>query len=129
MAKETKRKNRKTVEVIQEDGSVELVKLKPEHILFIEYYLISMNGVQAYSKAYPNASYSTAVVNASKLLHTEKIRQEIARRLQDQIISKEEVLRRLADQGRATLHPFIKYDKDGNVLFNLASQEALLCIM
>ena len=46
--------------------------MNQKHLLFIQNYLIDGNGTQAYLKAYPNVTYETAYVNASKLLRNPK---------------------------------------------------------
>ena len=49
--------------------------MNQKHLLFIQNYLIDGNGTQAYLKAYPNATYETAYVNASKLLRNPKVKE------------------------------------------------------
>ena len=44
------------------------MSLKPEHIVFSENYVIHWNATKAYQFAYPDSSYDSARVNASKLL-------------------------------------------------------------
>lgn len=44
------------------------MSLKPEYIVFSENYVIHWNATKAYQFAYPDSSYDSARVNASKLL-------------------------------------------------------------
>jgi len=51
---------------------------------FVEEYFKDYNGVRAYQEAYPNSSYDTAKVNASKLLTNTNIR-EYLQELKDNV--------------------------------------------
>lgn len=51
--------------------------LPPEHVRFIEEYLIDDNGTRAYKAAYPAATYQTCKVEASRLLAKPNIKREI----------------------------------------------------
>lgn len=56
--------------------------LKPEHRLFIEYYLSNgYNMSQAYKSAYPNCTIETARVNGCRLMKTQRIKDEISARV------------------------------------------------
>jgi phage terminase small subunit len=85
---------------------------------FVEEYLKTHNGTQAYQKAYPGCSLQTAVVNASKTLSLAKVRDALeearkARTIRAKIDA-DWVLRRLARNANraATLEP-VK-DREGN---------------
>ena len=52
---------------------------------FIEEYLKYLNATQAYLIAYPNAGYKTARVNSCKLLARKDIKEEVERRLEENL--------------------------------------------
>jgi len=75
--------------------------MNQKHLLFIENYLIDGNGTQAYLKAYPNVTYETAYVNASKLLRKPKVKEAIEagkKEFRDKmLITKEDLIKDLID--------------------------------
>lgn len=55
--------------------------LSKRHIKFIdEYFANGMNGTRAYMSVYKNVTEESANVNASRLLATDKVKAEVARR-------------------------------------------------
>ena len=70
--------------------------MNQKHLLFIQNYLIDGNGTQAYLKAYPNVTYETAYVNASKLLRNPKVKEAVEagkKELRDKmLITKEDLI-------------------------------------
>jgi len=79
------------------------------------------------ARAAIDAGYSkkTAYAIASENLRKPEIRDRIEELLKEKVMSREEVLARLAEQARATLYPFVRVDADGFVYFNFADPEAL----
>lgn len=90
---------------------------------FCREYVTSFVGARAAIDA--GYSKKTAYVIASENLRKPKIRARIEELLKEKVMSREEVLARLAEQARATLYPFVRVDKDGFVYFNFADPEAL----
>ncbi len=61
-----------------------MAKIKKEHQIFINEYLTNgLNGTKAYQKAYPKASSETARANASKLLTSTNISEEIKKQTKE----------------------------------------------
>ena len=121
-----KSKNKKSVSEKQEEDLLidKSSDLLLRHQVFIEEYLVCMNGTQAWQLAYPDASYDVAASSSSRLLRNVKIRAELERRFGEQVMGKREVLKRLKDQANATLLPFVKVDDDGHIYFNFKDKEA-----
>ena len=74
--------------------------LSPKHRVFCEEYLKTWNATDAYQAAYPKSSRETARRNGSRLLTNADISEEIQRRVDEQTMSANEVLSRLAEQAR-----------------------------
>jgi len=73
-------------------------EINSRHKLFIEEYLINgFNGLKAYQKVYPDASYETAQKNSSKLLTNTDIKQYISDSQQEMINKKEVTKENLID--------------------------------
>ena len=73
--------------------------------LFIEHYLTCMNATEAARRA--GYSAKTAASIGSENLRKPEIASAISERLKEAAMSADEVLRRLADQARATMEDFI----------------------
>lgn len=78
-----------------------------KHQQFINEYLRLWNATRAYMAVYPNAGYDTARANAADLLANTNIAQEIQRRIDENAMTADEVLARLAEYGRAEYAPYI----------------------
>lgn len=63
-----------------------------KHEAFCQEYLKDLNQTKAYQRAYPDASYETALVNASKLLTNTNIQDRI-KQLQEKTQKKAEITR------------------------------------
>lgn len=74
--------------------------LSPKHRNFCEEYLKTWNATEAYLAAYPKSSRDAARRNASRLMTNDDIREEIQQRVDEQTMSANEVLSRLAEQAR-----------------------------
>lgn len=85
--------------------------------LFIEHYLTCLNAAEAARRA----GYSTksARVIGCENLTKPDIKAEIDERLKEAAMGADEVLRRLADQARATLEDFIEVTKDGEPVVDI----------
>lgn len=78
---------------------------------FCQEYIYDFNGTRAYQKAYPNASYETAMVNSSVLLRNTKIeayckelQKDIAKQIGVSAIMLGNELKKLATSNIALLH-------------------------
>ena len=96
-------------------------KLTDQQQLFILEYLECWNATEAYLASHPKCkSNGAARVGGSKALTNPNIRAAIDTRLKDKAMGADEVLARLAEQGRMSISEFIvestntEYDKDGN---------------
>lgn len=104
--------------------------LSSKHQHFVNEYLKCWNGTQAYLAAYPNVTYETASVNASDLLRNTKVSSAIQARIEENAMSANEVLHRLARHGRATLEDFITVNENGwKVDLHKAQQSGKLDIL
>jgi phage terminase small subunit len=90
--------------------------------LFVEEYLQSWNATDAARKA--GYSEHTASFIGYENLRKPYIREFIDRRLSESVMSANEALKRLSDQARATLLPFIDITEEGFVYFNFSHPEA-----
>lgn len=87
--------------------------LSKKHQQFVNEYLKCWNATRAYQVVYPNATYETARVEATRFLAKPSISSAIQARIDANAMSANEVLQRLADHGRGTLQDFVKVDEDG----------------
>lgn len=86
--------------------------LSKKHQDFVnEYFLCGMNGTEAYTRVYPDASRESARRNASRLLTNADILAEIDARLKEKHLSADEVLARLGDMARSDIAQFSKVRK------------------
>jgi phage terminase small subunit len=90
---------------------------------FCQNYAVCFIGVLAAIDA--GYSKKSAYSIASENLRKPKIRARIEELLKEKVMSRDEVLARLAEQARATLYPFVRVDHDGFIYFNFADPEAL----
>jgi len=86
---------------------------------FIDYYLITLNGVESARRAGYQGDYSTLGVVAHENLKKPKIKEEIEKRLSKLAMSADEVLFRLTEQSKATLEHFIQFQNDGTFWVDL----------
>lgn len=92
------------------------------HIAFVDEYMINgFNSVQAYLKAYPNASYDSANTLGPRLLGNVRVKEEIERRQEENKkkyeITKEEVVE--------VVKHILLANKDGAPPFSLKAAEIL----
>jgi len=100
-------------------------KLKPKQKAFVEaYFNNQMNATEAYLVLHPLVSRNTAKANGCDLLTNANIQAEIERRLSEQVMSANEVLKRLSDMGKANLLPFIKITDEGFTYFDFSHPDA-----
>jgi phage terminase small subunit len=90
--------------------------------LFVEEYLQSWNATDAARKA--GYSQKTAFIIGYENLRKPYIRAFIDKRLSESVMSADEALKRLSDQARASLLPFIDITDEGFVYFNFSHPEA-----
>lgn len=91
---------------------------------FIDYYLITLNGVESARRAGYKGDYSTLGVVAHENLKKPKIRREIERRLSGLAMSADETLHRLGEQARGSLEHFIRFEEDGTFWVDLDKARA-----
>jgi len=95
-------------------------KLSNKQRVFIESYLVCWNATEAARQAdyaHPNKQGPRLLVNVG-------IQGEIEKRLKEAAMSADEVLKRLADQARGNLLPFINITRDGFVFFDFSHPDA-----
>ena len=95
--------------------------------MFINEYLISLNGTRAYMKVHKNVAYNTARVLAHKLLAKDNIQKEINQRLKAFHMSANEVLKLLADHARADIGDIV--DDNGYIDVKLAKKLGLTYLL
>lgn len=98
-------------------------KMSLKHLVFIEAYAVCLNATQAYLATYPKASYETAMVNGSNLLRNTKIREEISKRIKENLMTPQEIITRLEQQARASWMPFVRFYED-KVYFDFSHPDA-----
>ena len=98
------------------------IKLTNKQKLFVEEYLISWNAADAALKAgySPKTAKQTGYENLTKPY----LKAKIEERLAESAMSANEVLKRLSDQARASLLPFIKITADGFIYFDFSHPDA-----
>jgi hypothetical protein len=104
-------------------------KQKPEKTdrqkAFVEaYFNNQMNATEAYQSLHPKVSRTVAAQLGWQTLRNIKIQAEIERRLSEQVMSANEVLRRLSDMAKANLLPFIRITEDGTTYFDFSHPDA-----
>lgn len=92
-------------------GFFHLMALTNKQQLFIEHYLTCLNAAEAARRAGYSAKSAYAI--GSENLTKPEIATAIEARLKEVAMSADEVLRRLADQARATLEDFISEGEEG----------------
>jgi len=114
-----------TVEQTQSQDPAALEALSPEEERFVNYLFDeNMNRTRAYMRIFPNSSYDAAKSSASRMLSKANVKAEVARRLEEEAMSAEEALARLARIARGSMLPFLKKGPDGFVYMNLNDPEA-----
>jgi PBSX family phage terminase large subunit len=83
-----------------------------------------MNGTEAYSRLHPKTTYESCRMASSRLISKDNIKAEISKRLDEQAMSKSEIIARLAAMARATAFKFIRITDDGFCYFNFSDPEA-----
>lgn len=103
----------------------ELEPLTPEEERFVNsLFEENMNRTRAYMRVFPNASYESASASGSRMLRRVNIKAEVARRLEEEAMSAEEAIARMARIARGTMLPFLKKGPDGFIYMNLNDPEA-----
>lgn len=92
---------------------------------FVEAYLQTFNGTEAYVSVYHPKSRDVAAVNAHRLLRNAKVQEAVSIRLQERAMPADEVLSRLADHARGSMADFIRLSESGDPYFDYqAAQDA-----
>lgn len=77
------------------------------HQQFVNEYLKLWNATRAYQRVYPKASYDTARANGATLLADASIAEAVQKRLEQNAMSADEVLARLAEHARGDMGDFV----------------------
>ena len=97
-------------------------RLTTRQCLFVAEYVVDFNAARAAVRAgYSKRSCRTI---GSRLLKNEVVQQQLTAFLRFKSMSAAEALARLTSIARGSLAHFIRMDEDGQVCFNLASEEA-----
>jgi phage terminase small subunit len=96
--------------------------LSPKRKMFVEAYLKTFNATQAALDA--GYSPKTARSQGARLLTFVDIAAEIKKRLDEMVMSADEVLRLLSRQANASHKSWVKVDKDGRIYFDFSDPEA-----
>lgn len=114
-----------TVDQTQSQDPAALEPLSPEEERFVNYLFDeNMNRTRAYMRTFPKSSYDAAKSSASRMLSKANVKAEVARRLEEEAMSAEEAIARLARIARGSMLPFLKKGPDGFVYMNLNDPEA-----
>lgn len=97
-------------------------KLTDKEEAFCREYVISWNATRAAIDA--GYSKKTAKEIAHKNLTKAHIKERIEELMRTKVMTRDEVLARLADQARGSHYPFIRIDDDGFVYFDFSDPEA-----
>jgi hypothetical protein len=83
--------------------------VNPRHQQFINEYikLKCSNATEAYRRVYPKSSYEAARANAARLIAIDSIAEAIQQRVNEETMSADEVLVRIAEHGRGDIGEFI----------------------
>ena len=96
--------------------------LSPKRRAFVEAYLKTFNATQAAKEA--GYSEKTAHSQGPRLLGFVDVAAEIKKRLDEMVMSADEVLRLLSRQATASHKSWIKVDNDGKIYFDFSDPEA-----
>ncbi len=88
---------------LQADAIIDLNELSAQMLLFVDHYIICMNGTHAAKLAGYSGDDATLAATASRLLRTDKVLKEIERRLSTFSMSANEVLIHLTDVARGDI--------------------------
>ena len=114
-----------TVDQPSSQDPAALEPLSPEEERFVNYLFDeNMNRTRAYMRTFPNSSYDAAKSSASRMLTKANVKAEVSRRLEEEAMSAEEAIARLARIARGSMLPFLKKGPDGFVYMNLNDPEA-----
>lgn len=97
-------------------------KLTNRQRIFVEEYLTDWNGTRAAIAA--GYSRRSAAVIAAENLTKPNVKELISARLAEATMKADEVLKRLSDQAKANLLPFVRFTADGACFFNFADEDA-----
>lgn len=90
---------------------------------FVEEYLRCWNATDAYQAIYPKSSRDAARAHAARMVANGSISEEIQRRVDEQTMSANEVLTRLADHARADYKDFLSVAANGDVALDITKAE------
>jgi phage terminase small subunit len=90
---------------------------------FINEYLTDFNATRAAQRAGYGGDENTLAVTGSRLLRIDKVDEAIQIRLQERVMSANEVLDRLAEQARADYKDFLNVAPNGDIALDMAKAE------
>lgn len=92
---------------------------------FVNEYLIDFNATRAAGRAGHKGDDNVLAVTGYRLLRNAKIAEAIKTRLSERALLADEVLMRLGEQARSNIGEFIRFDDNGNPLFDLQAASVL----
>lgn len=99
------------------------MELSKKEQLFVSEYLKCFNATEAYMKLHPRSKRESAWANASRLIGSDKVKDEIKARLAEVHLSSDEALAILAEHARGDLGDFT--NDYGSVDWTTARQKGL----
>lgn len=102
---------------------MELKPLNRKHQRFVEEYLQTFNGTQAYLRVYPKSTYDAARANAARLLASDNIAAAVKERLDEAHMSADEALKLLSGMARGDIAELMDVTSMGFVLDIKKAQE------
>lgn len=97
--------------------------LSAKHEAFVEAYLKKWNATEAYLQVYPKSSRVAARANGARLIANDSIAEEIAARIAERAMDKDEVIDRLAAQARGSMGDFLTTSEDGGVRLDIGKAQ------
>lgn len=101
--KPAKPKTPRKPKVVQPTAIIDPNEISPQMLLFVDHYIVTMNGTEAARLAKYSGDDATLAATASRLLRNDKVLREISRRLETYSMSANEVLVRLTDMARGDI--------------------------
>lgn len=108
---------KKVCKGVKEDmeKTIENTEINDQRKLFCLYYVRCFNATKAYSKAFPNASYTTCMVNGCKLLKEPAIKREIDELKQNkfsrELINADDIFQKYIDIAFADIGDYIEFGR------------------
>jgi phage terminase small subunit len=101
------------------------VALSAKQKAFINEYLSDFNATRAAERAGYKGDANTLAVTGHDLLRNPKISEVISKRLSEAAMTADEVLNRLADQARSSMSDFVRFNDNGDPVFDLQAASVM----